>query len=413
MNIFKLSFRYLTANILTTFTNILLILLGVGMLIVLLIAMKQSEDNFTNNLKGIDMVIGAKGSPQQIILSSVYHADYPTGNIKLADAEIIAKNSFVSKAIPLGLGDSYQGYRIVGTNKDYPTHYQAVIESGKWWNKEMEVVLGAIAAQKLRLKVGDKFAGSHGLADNGEAHEQFYEVVGIMQTTNTVLDRLILTDLSSIWHVHDEHETENISQDTSQNISQDTLQNKQIHEDKREITAMLLTFKSPMGNVMLPRITNQISNLQAAVPAIEMARLFILVGTGTEILENFAYLIIFIAMLNIFVVFYTMMKTRQYDLALMRTLGASATKTATLLLLEVSILAGVGIFLGVILGHSSLILLNEVGEKFVKLNPTTFYIEEFFVVLAVWIVALFAALLPAIQAYRLEVATVLKSCAEL
>ncbi len=411
MNIFKLSFRYLTANILATFTNILLILLGVGMLIVLLIAMKQSEDNFTNNLKGIDMVIGAKGSPQQIILSSVYHADYPTGNIKLADAEIIAKNPFVSKAIPLGLGDSYQGYRIVGTNKDYPIHYQAVIESGKWWNQEMEVVLGAIAAQKLQLKVGDKFTGSHGLADSGEAHEQFYEVVGIMQTTNTVLDRLILTDLSSIWHVHDEHdthETENISQDISQNIPKNHQENKQIHEDKREITAMLLTFKSPMGNVMLPRITNQISNLQAAVPAIEMARLFNLVGTGTEILENFAYLIIFIAMLNIFVVFYTMMKTRQYDLALMRTLGASATKTATLLLLEVSILAGIGIFLGVILGHSSLILLNEVGEKFVKLNPKTFYIEEFFVVLAVWVVALFAALLPAIRAYYLEVATVLK-----
>jgi len=395
MNIFKLSFRYLTANILTTCINCVLIMLGVGMLLVLLIAMKQSEDNFTKNLKDIDMVIGAKGSPQQIILSAVYHADYPTGNIKLADAEIIANNPLVRKAIPMGLGDSYKSFRIVGTTQDYPAHYQAVIEKGTWWKKEMEVVLGSNVAQKLQLQVGNTFAGSHGLAENGEAHEIVYTVVGSMQPTSTILDNLILTSLESIWHVHAHAESAETPNDST------------IHAN-REITAMLLTFKSPMGNVMLPRITNQIGNLQAAVPAIEMARLFNLVGTGTELLENFAYLIIVLAMLNIFVVFYTMMKTRQYDLALMRTLGGSATKTAMLLLVEVSILAGIGIFLGVILGHCSLLLLNGLGEKFIKLTPTTFYIEEIYVILAVWLVALVAGLLPALQAYRLEVASVLK-----
>jgi putative ABC transport system permease protein len=398
MNIIKLSFRYLTANLLTTFVNILLIMLGVGMLIVLLIALKQGEDNFTKNLKGIDMVIGAKGSPQQIILSSVYHADYPTGNIKLLDAEIIAKNPLVSSSIPLGLGDSYKTYRIVGTTLAYPKHYEAVISSGKWWQNEMEVVLGATTAENLQLKINDTFAGSHGLTEDGEAHEKMYKVVGIMQATHTILDRLILTDLASIWQVHESHEI-NESHNKQEIAKQDST---------REITAMLFVFKSPLGNVMLPRQVNQISNLQAAVPAIEMARLFNLVGTGTEILENFAYLIIFIATLNIFVVFYTLMKTRQYDLALMRTLGASATKTATLLLTEVSILAFLGIFLGIFLGHSSLMLLNLLGSKFIKLNPFEFYQEEIIIILVVWFIALIAALLPAIQVYRLEVSTVLK-----
>jgi putative ABC transport system permease protein len=379
-------------------------MLGVGMLIVLLIALKQGEDNFTKNLKGIDMVIGAKGSPQQIILSSVYHADYPTGNIKLLDAEIIAKNSLVSSSIPLGLGDSYKTYRIVGTTLAYPKHYEAVISSGKWWQNEMEVVLGVTTAENLQLKINDTFAGSHGLTEDGESHEKMYKVVGIMQATHTILDRLILTDLASIWQVHESHETNENSTENAKTHKQEIAK----QDSTREITAMLFVFKSPLGNVMLPRQVNQISNLQAAVPAIEMARLFNLVGTGTEVLENFAYLIIFIATLNIFVVFYTLMKTRQYDLALMRTLGASATKTATLLLTEVSILAFLGIFLGILLGHSSLILLNLLGNKFVKLNPFEFYQEEIIITLAVWFIALIATLLPAIQAYRLEVSAVLK-----
>jgi putative ABC transport system permease protein len=382
-------------------------MLGVAMLIVLLIAMKQSEDSFTKNLQGIDMVIGAKGSPQQIILSAVYHADYPTGNIKLADAETIANSPLVKQAIPLGLGDSHKGFRIVGTTKSYPLHYQAVMAEGSWWQQEMEVVIGAEVAQKLSLKLKDTFTGSHGLTEDGEQHQQFYKVVGIMQVNNTVIDRLILTDLTSIWHVHQTHDTEQARSDSSKHIQNlpNSTEKKQAEE---EITAMLLSFKSPMGNIMLPRIVNQISNLQAAVPAIEMARLFNLLGTGTELIENFAYLIIAIAMLNIFVVFYTLMKTRQYDLALMRTLGASARKTVMLLLTEVSILAVIGIVLGVMLGHSALWFLQEVGEKFVQLQAFTFYQEEIIIVAMVYLVALCAAILPALQAYKLEVSAVLK-----
>jgi putative ABC transport system permease protein len=382
-------------------------MLGVAMLIVLLIAMKQSEDSFTKNLQGIDMVIGAKGSPQQIILSAVYHADYPTGNIKLADAETIANSPLVKQAIPLGLGDNHKGFRIVGTTKSYPLHYQAVMAEGSWWQQEMEVVIGAEVAQKLSLKLKDTFTGSHGLTEDGEQHQQFYKVVGIMQVNNTVIDRLILTDLTSIWHVHQTHDTEQARSDSSKHI-QNLPNNTEKKQAEEEITAMLLSFKSPMGNIMLPRIVNQISNLQAAVPAIEMARLFNLLGTGTELIENFAYLIIAIAMLNIFVVFYTLMKTRQYDLALMRTLGASARKTVMLLLTEVSILAVIGIVLGVMLGHSALWFLQEVGEKFVQLQAFTFYQEEIIIVAMVYLVALCAAILPALQAYKLEVSAVLK-----
>lgn len=427
MYLFYLSYRYLLTNWLNTLINFLLIGLGVSILVVLLIGGKQSEDNFRRNLQGIDLVIGAKGSPQQIILSVVYHADYPTGNIKLADANKIAENKLVAKAIPLGLGDSYNGFRIVGTTLEYPQLYKMQLQSGSWWQQPLEVCVGQQVASSLNLQLGSTFAGSHGLAENGESHEQTYKVVGILQTSNTVADRLILTDLQSVWLVHETHEAheeEEKSKENKDSLSHKEQEQHEEHEEHEghkktetalekvaedaEITAMLLQFKSPLGHVMLPRLVNQTSNLQAAVPAMEVARLFLLVGTGTDFMQNFAYLLLFMGAFNVFVVFYNAMQARRYDIALLRTMGASALKTVSLLLLEVSILAFAGILLGLLAGHASLELLNQVGEKFVKLNPYQFYIEELFWALAIWALALLAAFLPAVQVYRLQVGEVLK-----
>jgi putative ABC transport system permease protein len=421
MYLFYISYRYLLTNWLNTLVNLLLIGLGVSILVVLLIGGKQSEDNFRRNLQGIDMVIGAKGSPQQIILSAVYHADYPTGNIKLADANKIAENKLVAKAIPLGLGDSYNGFRIVGTTLAYPQLYKMELQSGSWWQQPLEVCVGQQVASSLNLQLGSTFAGSHGLAENGESHEQTYKVVGILQTSNTVADRLILTDLQSVWLVHEVHEEEENKDSVSHKEQEQQEQHEQHkgHEKHKEaatekiaedaeITAMLLQFKSPLGNVMLPRLVNQTSNLQAAVPAMEVARLFLLIGTGTDFMQNFAYLLLFMGAFNVFVVFYNAMQARRYDIALLRTMGASALKTVSLLLLEVSLLAFAGILLGLLAGHASLELLNQVGEKFVKLNPYQFYIEELFWALAVWALALLAAFLPAVQVYQLQVGEVLK-----
>lgn len=427
MYLFYISYRYLLTNWLNTLVNLLLIGLGVSILVVLLIGGKQSEDNFRRNLQGIDLVIGAKGSPQQIILSAVYHADYPTGNIKLADANKIAENKLVAKAIPLGLGDSYNGFRIVGTTLAYPQLYKMQLQSGSWWQQPLEVCVGQQVASNLNLQLGSTFAGSHGLAENGESHEQTYKVVGILQTSNTVADRLILTDLQSVWLVHETHEAheeEEKSKENKDSLSHKEQEQHEEHEEHEghkktetalekvaedaEITAMLLQFKSPLGHVMLPRLVNQTSNLQAAVPAMEVARLFLLVGTGTDFMQNFAYLLLFMGAFNVFVVFYNAMQARRYDIALLRTMGASALKTVSLLLLEVSILAFAGILLGLLAGHASLELLNQVGEKFVKLNPYQFYIEELFWALAIWALALLAAFLPAVQVYRLQVGEVLK-----
>lgn len=208
MNIFIVGLHKLSARWLNSLMTLLLFGLGVSIISLLLIVNHQFERKLKRNIEGIGMVVGAKGSPLQLILSSVYHIDDPTGNIKISETKLIRKSPFVKKAIPLSYGDSYQGLRIVGTTPAYPEHYEAEIDEGRFWEKPMEAVIGSDAAKKTGMKIGDLFVGSHGLTEGGDHHHDHeYKVVGILDRSNSVIDNLILTDLRSVWEVHKEKES--------------------------------------------------------------------------------------------------------------------------------------------------------------------------------------------------------------
>jgi len=207
MNLFKLSWKYLAAQPLSTLLSTVLVALGVSLTSILFLLNKQFQDRLYRNIQDVDLVVSAKGSPLQMILSSVYHIDAPTGNIPLKESFVVTKNPYVEKAIPLALGDSYNGFRIVGTDAEYAKHYKAEIAEGRAFEKDLEVTVGARAAKKLGLKLGDTFYGSHGLVqDGGHVHETYaYTVVGIYKTSNLVLDQLILTNVSTVWRMHEDH----------------------------------------------------------------------------------------------------------------------------------------------------------------------------------------------------------------
>src|ERR1044071_4851356 len=120
MSLFTLVWSYLKAKPLNTVLNILLLSMGIGVITTLILFNNQFQEKMSENSRGIDLVVGAKGSPLQLVLCAVFHIDFPTGNINLKEAEQISKNRLVKKAIPMALGDSYQGYRIIGTNVHYP-----------------------------------------------------------------------------------------------------------------------------------------------------------------------------------------------------------------------------------------------------------------------------------------------------
>jgi putative ABC transport system permease protein len=418
MSLLTLVWNYLKARPLNTAINILLLSLGIAVITILLLFSQQLETKITENAKGIDLVVGAKGSPLQIILCNIFHIDFPTGNIKLFEAERIAKNRLVKKAIPLALGDSYSTYRIIGTNRAYADLYHGELATGEWWDKDLQVTLGANVAALAKLKPGDHFASAHGLADGGHTHEEHqYVVVGILKPSSSVLDNVILTNVESVWKVHEEHGEEEEHEEHAEEapahdatfIPSPLIPSVAKGDSTKEITAMLLQYRSPMGAIQLPRIVNAQSSLQAASPAFETARLFSILGVGVDILMGFAYVLIIISGLSIFIALYNSLKERRYDLAIMRSMGATRAKVFISILLEGGFLTLAGSVLGLLAGHGAVMLLAGMAEEAQRtgISGLVFYPQEWIILVGSLLLGLVCAVIPAVQAYRTDISEVL------
>jgi putative ABC transport system permease protein len=407
MSTISLVWNYLKAKPLATALNIFLLALGIAVITLLLLLGKQLEEKISTNTKGIDLVVGAKGSPLQLILCNIFQIDFPTGNIKLNEAERLAKHRLVKNAVPLALGDSYQNFRIVGTNPSYAKLYQADLESGGWWSNDLEVTLGSVVARILKMKPGDSFASVHGLVKDGQAHEQHkYIVTGILRPTNSVMDNLILTSVESVWKVH-AHET---IENTKAVVAPSPLVPAvEAGDSTREITALLIKYRNPLAVIQLPRFINTQTNMQAASPAFETARLFSLLGVGVKALTGFAFVLIFISALSIFIALHNALRERQYDLAIMRSMGASRAKLFFTTILEGTTLTVLGSIGGIALAHVTLYIFIEVVEKSQKtgISALVFYQEEVFLLAGSFVLGIICSLIPAFQAYRTDIHKVL------
>ncbi len=400
-----LVWSYLKARPLTTVLNILLLALGVAVITVLVLFTNQMQEKITSNAKGVDLVVGAKGSPLQLILCSVFHIDFPTGNIKLSEAEQIAKHRLVKKAIPMALGDSYSGFRIVGTDRAYAELYHAELATGDWWAKNLDVTVGATAAEQLKLKVGATFVSAHGLTTDGHEHEQHhYQVTGILKRSNTVLDNLILTNIESIWLAHDLEVSSEVPQNPSSLVP-----GHEAGDSTREVTSLLIQYRNPLAVIQLPRYINSRSNLQAAAPAFETARLFSILGVGADVLRGFALVLILISALSIFIVLYNSMKERRYDLAIMRSMGASRTKLFVSVVMEGTVLTALGTASGLILGHAALFVFTMVVQQSAAsgIDTGVWYIEETGLFVGSIFLGVICSVLPAVEAYRTDIHRVL------
>lgn len=398
------AWRYLWARPLGAALNVLLLALGLASITFLMLVGHQLNKAFERDLAGIDVVVGAKGSPMQLILSGVLHVDVPPGNIKFKAVQALAEHPLVAQVIPLSLGDSLQGFRIVGTSPEYLTHYGATLAQGKVWTAPMEVVVGAQAARQLGLQVGSSFAGSHGLGAGGHAHEDsLYRIVGVLNPSGTVLDRLVLTDTSSVWRVHEAHDAHDAHAegDTHDDAA----------DDESEVTMALIRYKSPMAALTFPRYVNTATDMQAAAPALEISRLLSMLGLGTDVLRAFAGVLLLTAGLSVFIVLWSAVRERRADLALLRMLGAPPRKVAALLLCEALWLGLLASVLGLLLGQSFAAAL----AVFLQLDHSLL-IGGLVWPAALWVVpglalgvSLGAALIPAVGAYRISVLELLQS----
>ena len=400
MNIFKLSIKNIISKPLSSLLSLALLVFGIGIISLLLQLNSLIKTQMDNNLKGIDMVVGAKGSPLQLILSAVYHIDSPTGNISIEDAKKIKNNKMVGSSIDLLYGDNYKGYRIVGTDDEFLELYDAKIKDGRKWEDPFEVVVGSKIHSKFGLKLDDELMSSHGLRETGEAHaDQLFKIVGLLEPSNSVIDQLIVTSPESIWDLHAEHDHSGEEHDDEHD-----------HEhDDEEITAMLIKFQNPMNIIQFPRQINEETNLQAAVPSYEISRLFKLFGFGIETLTYLAYLIIIVSAFSLFINLFNSMRDRKYEMALIRTLGSSRKQLSFMIIFESLILTTVGFLLGLLVSRLGVMFVSSLMEESLNYNLNSFGIlnEELWLLILSIFIGLISSIIPALQVYNLNISEVL------
>ena len=400
----------------------------------------QLSDKFNKNIKDIDFVLGAKGSPLQLILANVYHIDAPTGNIKVSEAQKIIKNPTVKEAIPLAYGDNYEGWRIVGTTSRYAEFYEVKLKEGKIFESPFEVTVGSYAAKELGLKLGQTFKSNHGLDKEGEeeeGHDQLFTVVGIYEASGTVIDRLILTPVESIWEVHnhgdheesshagivsaEEHDAEHAHEDELAHEA-DTLDNDHAHEDEHmhedehaheedhEVTAYLLIKRLPMAPMILPQLVKN-TNMQLALPAIEINRLNENFGIGMSVVKAVAILIMIISFLSVFISLYNALRERQYELAILRTLGGRRIQLFILILLEGFFMVALGLIIGLVLSRVGITLLSDMAKDSFhdEFNAMIFLPQEYYLVGITLGLGVVASLLPALRAFFMDISKTLSN----
>ncbi|WP_347303118.1 ABC transporter permease [Croceibacterium sp. TMG7-5b_MA50] len=402
-----LALAYLRDRALTTLLNVLLLALAVATLAILLLFSSQVGNRFERDAAGVDLVVGAKGSPLQLILSSLYQIDAPTGNIPLESLQFLRRNRAVAQAIPLALGDQFQGYRIVGTEPAYAHLYGATLAEGAMFAGPQQAVIGAEVARATGIGLGQRFVGSHGLAEGGTGHDHApFMAVGILRPTGTVVDRLILVDVPSVWDAHGiEHEGADAAHEEHDAHSNHAAGCGM----EPEITAILIKYRSAFGAVSVPGLINRQTDLQAAVPAVETTRLLSLLGAGVDGARIFAWLLAGTGGLSIFVALLQAANAREGDLALLRVMGATRLQLFGTIVLEAVLIAIAGCAIGLAVGHGVLALaigtfdtLREVGISAWLLHP-----GELAIVAAVLGIALLAALVPAIRVLRTDLAVTL------
>lgn len=454
-------------NILHRPLNLLLTLilfaLGIGLIVYLLLLNTQLREQFDSNLASVDLVIGAKGSPLQMILCSMYHIDAPTGNISVKEAAPFMKEGhpIIKEVVPLSLGDNYRGYRIVGTTPDMLPFYEAQVIQGKMWTMSGDVVIGAAVATATGLGVGDKFQSSHGLTDDADlTHEHSaLHVVGVLGRTGSVIDQLLLTSYETVWDVHDHSGTEHDHEDDHHSgnthglhghdhdhehdhASHDDHGHEHAHysgdhnghnhaghehhshsladhqavvydrehlitHSDEEITSLLVRYRNRASfpSLNFARNINENTDLQAASPAIEMNRLYSIIGTGTDVLRWLALLIAGVSALSIFITLLKSMRERRYELALMRVMGGGRGSLFGLITAEGILLAVLGCALGVVLGHVAMEMTSTLLAEDYRYDFTgwRWLREEWLIIGGSVLLGLIAALIPAYQASRTDI----------
>ena len=394
MSLFQLVLKSLRQHALSTWVTALSIALAGGLLMSVWAVKTQSNQTFTNVTGGFDAVLGARGSKLQLVLNAIYHLEASPGNLAWQDYLDARAMPAVQVAIPLALGDNYQGYSVVGTSTnlftdvEYAPGRKLSAATGRIFHAGYrEAVLGSFAAQRLGLRMGGQFRPYHGLIFNpDDQHEETYVVVGILEPSNSPVDRVIWIPLEGV-------------------------QNMTGHDPKAaaDISAVLLKLRSPVAGQQMELLYNKQGNrLTFAWPiGLIMAQLFDKIGWFDRVLAIVAYLVAAVATGSILASIYNSMNERRRDFAILRALGARRFTVFGIIVLESVLIAALGMLLAfgiylAIMNGAATVIRAQTG---VVLNPFAWHPVMLWAPLGMIAAAALAGIVPAVKAYRTDVAS--------
>lgn len=397
-------------------TTLLLTVFAIALSVLLLLGVERlrmaARNGFSQAMSGTDLVVGARTSPLQLMLYSVFRLGEPTNNLSWKSAQEISKNPAVAWAIPISLGDSHRGFPVLATNGDYFRHYHysgnrpLELRSGRAFSSIFEVVIGAEVARKLDYQLGQKIVLSHGLdqAVGAEHADKPFTVVGILAPTFTPVDRTLHIDLAAMEAIH--LDWQGGAPLPGFNIPAEAV--KKFDLTPHSITALLLGLKSRVAVFRLQRQINEHEPeaLSAVLPGMALDELWQVTETAERALLAISALVAIVSLAGMVAVILASMNERRRELAILRSLGAGPRHILTLLLLEGLLVTTAGVVSGV----TALLVLQPVIGPWVRSQfgvdlafglPTH---AEWIWLLAVLVAGTLASLFPAWRACRLSLA---------
>jgi putative ABC transport system permease protein len=449
MSLWRIAWNYLWNRKLTTLLTVFSVALGVALISAVLTLEDETKRRFEDESSMFDLVVGPAGSPLQLVLSSVYFMDTPQGLVDYAEYLRLKQEDLVAAAYPVALGDTYKGFRIVGTipeifgfkytsyrNFEKEEREPFQVDSGRIFEKPFEAVIGARVARDTGLAIGDTFESTHGTIPiaaemGGMSHEEHpYTVVGILAVANSPIDRAIFTSIESIWDLHPPEENPLaeapgavVTEETAVALAQQLEVGQpcpvcgsrdhprpagaEHEEHDRGVSAVLIKLNTPAERLIFKQHVQEEYKGMPAIPVIVISDFYQqFLGTAQTVLVSVGFLVVIISALSIMIGLYLAIAQRRRDLAIMRALGASAAEIFGAVIIEAFWVTLLGIFCGWVLGAAvswgiGIYLTNNLGLVIRPFAVPPLLIRALAMVATV---GLLAGVLPAAQAYRTDVA---------
>ena len=448
MNLFKIVVKNMRQRALATWLTGTSVALGVALAVAILLIKQGVQQRFEQGTLGYEMVVGAKGSPLQLVLNTVYNLDISPGNISWRLFEQLRDDKRVKLAVPFSVGDNYHGFRIVGTTDSFFKEFEfepgrkPELAEGRIFNfseaalrsafqeaeqrakerearergeevkpaaepqpeprqRPFEAVIGSTVASETGLKIGQTFIAAHGVQRSAEAKEHTenpWTVVGVLAPTHTACDRGIYINLDSFYHIEG-HEIRGPTAPAK-------VEEKDNDPDPGQVSSVVLKLRSPIHAFPLYREINDRQDAMAAFPAAEIRKLFDIVGNIDRLLLAQAILILIVAGVAIAVSIYNSMSERRREIAILRALGARRTTIFSIVLLEAVTICLIGSAAGLVGGHLVVAASNGFLYKASGFVIPAFHIQalECYILAVAVVLGAFSGLGPALGAYRTDVA---------